>query len=338
MYVLLIVLSIALAGAVRPVAAQSFESAGVRAQGTGGAFVAIADDASATWWNPAGLAGGAYFNAILEFDHLEEPPERPDGGSRRIGLGAFSAAFPALGLSYYHFRVSEIRPSARAIGASLPSRQDQGPEGPGGVVLTSLAVNQFGVTVGQSIGDHLVVGSTLKLLTGTAADAVAPTASLDDADRLDGQRSFAATLDLGAMVTAGPAKAAIVVRNVTEPAFGDGESRITLPRQVRVGASATAEGSGRLSALTVAGDGDLTVTHGGGGDLRHVAVGVESWWWQRRIGARGGVSLNTVGTARVAPSIGASVALRSGVYADGALTRGTDESRRGWGLALRVTF
>jgi len=40
-------------------AAQSTESVGTRAQGMGGAFVGVADDASAVYWNPAGLAGGA---------------------------------------------------------------------------------------------------------------------------------------------------------------------------------------------------------------------------------------------------------------------------------------
>ncbi len=61
-----------LAGASRA-RAQSFESVGIRAQGMGGAFVAVADDASATWWNPAGLATGAYLNAILERDRLQTP-------------------------------------------------------------------------------------------------------------------------------------------------------------------------------------------------------------------------------------------------------------------------
>ena len=49
--------------------AQIAESVGVRAQGMAGAFTAIADDSSSTWWNPAGQAAGAYFNAILEFTH-----------------------------------------------------------------------------------------------------------------------------------------------------------------------------------------------------------------------------------------------------------------------------
>ena len=54
--------------------AQSDDAVGVRAQGMAGAFTAVAEDATATWWNPAGLAGGAYFNAILEVSHLREPP------------------------------------------------------------------------------------------------------------------------------------------------------------------------------------------------------------------------------------------------------------------------
>src|SRR5689334_2120727 len=44
----------------RPARAQLFEAVGTRAQGLGGAFVAVADDATASWWNPAGLATGAY--------------------------------------------------------------------------------------------------------------------------------------------------------------------------------------------------------------------------------------------------------------------------------------
>ena len=31
----------------------------------GGAFVAVADDSTATWWNPAGQAAGAFFDVTL---------------------------------------------------------------------------------------------------------------------------------------------------------------------------------------------------------------------------------------------------------------------------------
>ena len=36
-----------------------FESTGERALGMAGAFVGVADDATATYWNPSGLASGA---------------------------------------------------------------------------------------------------------------------------------------------------------------------------------------------------------------------------------------------------------------------------------------
>src|SRR5437660_7339533 len=95
--------------------AQTYEQIGIRAQGMGGAFVAVADDATASWWNPAGLATGAYFNGIIEYG-------RPDDSGRTKGV---ALAFPALGVSYYRLNISEIQP----IGSTAPngaSRQDQG--------------------------------------------------------------------------------------------------------------------------------------------------------------------------------------------------------------------
>ena len=49
-----------------PAAAQTFEIVGTRAAGMGGAFVAVADDASATYWNPGGLALGRMFSAVVD--------------------------------------------------------------------------------------------------------------------------------------------------------------------------------------------------------------------------------------------------------------------------------
>ena len=93
-----------LSGASRA-GAQSFESVGIRAQGMGGAFVAVADDATATWWNPAGLASGAYFNAFLERDHLQEPStDRDPAGlprpASRVDAGGF-LPFDAIGEPYH---------------------------------------------------------------------------------------------------------------------------------------------------------------------------------------------------------------------------------------------
>jgi hypothetical protein len=46
--------------------AQGFESVGTRAMGMGGAFVAVADDATAAYWNPAGLTTGAFFSLLAD--------------------------------------------------------------------------------------------------------------------------------------------------------------------------------------------------------------------------------------------------------------------------------
>jgi hypothetical protein len=57
----LVVVALALSlAAAPPVSAQSAPPIGVRAAGMGGAFTAVADDGTAPFWNPAGLASGAF--------------------------------------------------------------------------------------------------------------------------------------------------------------------------------------------------------------------------------------------------------------------------------------
>src|SRR5262249_35821727 len=135
-------------GVAAPARAQSPDAVGVRAQGMSGAFTAVADDATATWWNPAGLATGAYLNLLVEYGRTTDP-ERSHGG--------FAIAFPALGVSYYRMTVSEIQVGS-STGGSQGVRQD-----PGTVDVRAVDVSQFGATLAQSIGGHLVVASTLKL-------------------------------------------------------------------------------------------------------------------------------------------------------------------------------
>ena len=113
-----------LCGAVSGASAQTFESVGVRAQGLGGAFVAVADDATASWWNPAGLATGAYLSSIVEHVTPHNPGESPGRRPRiRTAAGDFAVSFPALGLSYYRLRVSEIAGPGSTVTAP-GNRQD----------------------------------------------------------------------------------------------------------------------------------------------------------------------------------------------------------------------
>src|SRR6202011_2441845 len=106
-------LALLLVIAAAPVRAQQYESVGIRAQGMAGAFVAVADDATATWWNPAGLATGAYFNAVIEYGVAAQPRDERARGGQPVAAWQSPArgvavAFPALGLSYYRLEINEM--------------------------------------------------------------------------------------------------------------------------------------------------------------------------------------------------------------------------------------
>ncbi len=94
--------------------AQTFETLGTRASGMGGAFVAVADDASAVYWNPAGLVlGGSYFSMVLDNNLSEVEPDDPRTGGRQ------SASLIAVSLSRSGFRTTASAP--RRSGSRLRS-------------------------------------------------------------------------------------------------------------------------------------------------------------------------------------------------------------------------
>jgi len=312
--------------------AQTSEAVGVRAQGMGSAFTAVADDATAAWWNPAGLAAGAYFNTIIEVGTRREPASSGAVPAWKTGTRGFSIAYPALALSYYRLSVSQIQAASSTAGGP-GNRQDRGPVD---VRLRSLVLNQFGATVGQSLGNHLVVASTLKLVRGSVGTDVRPASgtSLDAAAELNRHPETHTGLDVGAMAKFGPVRMGLMVRNAREATFGEGDDAMALERHWRAG---IALGS-RSSLVTVAADMDLTTTLLPTGESRRFAAGGEAWTAMRRIGLRGGVNLNTIGEARPSVSGGVSAAVRSGTFVDVSGTVGSDETQRGWGFALRVTF
>ncbi len=191
-----------------PALAQSIESVGIRAQGVAGAFVAVADDATATWWNPAGLPHSqSFIDGIVEVGR---------GGHWGVAFG-----FPALGLSYYHLNISQIQPSA-STAAGGTSRQDHGAVGTDLPVPYSVGFNQFGATVGQSLGDHFVVATTVKVMNALS----------------DTRGDF----DLGAMAAFGPVRAGLNVRNLIGGTFGTPAATrnvFELTRQARAGVAVT---------------------------------------------------------------------------------------------------
>ena len=286
----------------------------------GGAFVGVADDASAVYWNPAGLAGGAYFSLVLDGNVAESIPDGvAEGSTRNSWLLALS--MPALGLSYSRFQTTAVRP---AIGLPESSR------------VESLITQNVGATLVHSIGAFVAVGTTIKAVRGIAAAAVLPgnnrEALLDDVD-LIGHASNGFDLDIGVMAAGSFGKLGVSVRNIFEPSFetGMGEE-LALQRQARVGGSVIL-----LPGWILAGDVDLLEVESPFGELREVSIGSESRLG-RRVTARAGVRFNTSADAAPGVSLGASFAALGSLLVDGQLTGGSEKAFRGWGIAGRFVF
>jgi len=299
-----------------------FEPVGGRAQGMAGAFVAVADDASAVFWNPAGLASGQPFGATVEWSWVR--PRDPDAplqaGLRRGDSGFTSLGTWPLGLSFGH-RVSTLLV--------------EGPDD--GIWAETVATRDFGVTVLQTLVPGLVIGSTLKYVRGATNFAPAATVTageaLELAEQADRRTTGAFDLDVGLMADMERVRLGIMVKNLREPEFGEmAETSITLQRQTRVGIAVLP-----TDGLTLAMDFDLNTVDLRGGLRRMIAMGGESRLGTR-LAVRGGVRWNREGAREPVATVGASVAVRSGLWLDGHYAHGrTGESRR-FGVALRAGY
>ena len=300
--------------------AQTFEGLGSRAQGMA-AFVAVADDASAVYWNPAGLASGAYFSLLV--DRTEGDASTSDtarGGEQSswfIGLTT-----PALGLSYYRLRSSAFRPAAPGSG--------------NGSRVESLVTHHAGATLVQTIVQGVAVGGTVKLVRGIASAEFrrgAPDAVLDDLEFGLATNRFDA--DVGVMTTGRLGSVGLTVRNLVEPEFETPQGDVLrLPRQTRAGLAL------RLTdRWTAAADIDLTRNPGPAGDVRTFAMGAEGRLTTRAV-VRGGMQLNTTGTEGRTPvaTLGASYAVLGSLLIDAHFSTGSESGFTGWGVAGRVAF
>ena len=321
--------------------AQSFASTGTRAAGMGGAFVGVADDATAIYWNPAGLAAGAYFSLVLDGGNAEITPDGSalGGDASNFILGL---ATPALGLGYYrlHSRTAGPPATLEPFGPSTPPLLTVVPE----LRVDTLVTHHGGVTLVQSLWPGVAVGTTLKLVRGIASSTMVPAVTAEealetDAAELLGRATNRFDLDIGVMASGGPLKVGLTLRNATEPEFEAAglEGELVLERQARAGLSYAV-----TPDWVAAADFDLLATRDPFGERRDIALGVEGRLTSR-LHVRSGVSFNTAetiddGDSRRAFSVGGSFAARAAVFVDGHFTTGNERAGTQWGLAARFVY
>lgn len=337
-------------GGMDEASAQAFESVGSRALGMGGAFVAVADDGSAVYWNPAGLATGPFFE--LRFERAWA-----DQNSGPAASHFFSLSVPAMGLSYYKLRSIEADPQFLQVATTAQSVRDREIQRPVRLAPGSLVTHHFGLTLVHSVSDRVAVATTVRGMIGTAS------VRLDDSD-VDMRTSGTFDLDAGVLGTFGHARIGVVVRNLRAPSFeiagpeGTTPRTIDLRREVRVGVALMPDQGRRPNPTAVALDVDLTrqpafavapagqpasakASAGQRGlrsERRNVAAGVEQWLMNRRLGVRAGVRASTLGDSRAVVTGGASVMVRPSMFVEGHAAGGRGDEARGWSLAARVSF
>lgn len=303
-------------------AQHAFEAVGARAQGMGGAFVAVADDATAVYWNPAGLVGGDAVGATIEWNWLrignQDLPPAP-GLASRSGNFTSLGTWP-LGLSYGRLRTTRL----------IDGPDDE-------VWAETLETRNFGVTILQTLLPGLVVGSTLKYLRGstslTPADGLTGQGALNRSEDLDRDGSGAFDLDVGLMADMTYVRVGLTLKNLREPEFGEtDETAIVLDRQARLGVAVLP-----TTGLTLAMDVDLNTVDLRDGLRRMVAFGGESRVGSR-LTVRGGVRWNLEGTRQTVTTVGTSIAVRSGLWLDGHYAYGQSAMDRGFGVALRAGY
>ena len=310
-----------LAGLTAPAAAQTFDTVGTRAAGMGGAFVAVADDASAVFWNPGAFASGSFFSLVLDRNSAELNPEGDGAGSSRSGL-LMALGSPALAVSYYRLRSSVVSPALDG----------------GAIRADTLITHHTGATVVQSLWEGLAVGATLKLVRGLASSVVRPVVERDallrDRGDLTAEGSNRFDADLGLMATLGIVKAGVTLRNATAPSFRTpGRSAsLKLERQARAGVS-VAPVPGWVAAFDL----DVLAPRSPIGQGRRMAVGTEGRVHRKGF-IRGGVSASIAGERAAAASAGATFAATGSLLIDVQVTGGSERAPAGWGVSARFGY
>lgn len=290
--------------------------------GMGGAFVAVADDASALYWNPAGFATGDYFAGLVEQQALSTSENAMPG--RRGSATLVAMGVPALGFGYYRLvSVSMTAPRLHSRTA---------------IEATRLRTHNAAVAVLQSLGDNVVLGATVRAGTMEAGQAAAPsgTAVSDVVDLVEAAPQLSRGLfdaDVGVMVKFSHLRVGATLRNLRAPsielASGD---RARLSRHARAGVAMLP-----TDRWTLAADVDLTATEAPD-SRRMAAFGAQRLVGRHLVAVRAGARVSLEGDTASSWSMGTSVPIRTGTWLDGQLTLGSRAADHSWGVSARVGF
>jgi hypothetical protein len=266
-----------------------------------GAFVAVADDSSAVYWNPAGLAWptGSTFDAQF-------------GATARGRFVGF--ALPSLGLSYYQLPtvwVPEIRQN----------------DGSGKVQIRPSTTSNVGATINQTIVNGLVIGTTARLVRAAFGGPGRTTVDFD-LGTIYSAGDFRAGVTVRNLREPKFETDGATVRLSRQVRLGVAYVPRSLPTGVH-------------GPLTVAFDTDLVETKGAATDLRDAAAGGEYWFGHGLMAARAGIRWTKVihGDVNAAVASGFTVRLPHSVFVEGHISsRPEGEFSERWGVGARVTF
>ncbi len=323
-----------------PVSAQEWESLSTRALGLAGAFVAVADDATSAYWNPAGLSTGSVFSLLFDHTFTETLVDR----SRVDSLGTvrtgtiIGMSTNTTALSYYRLVIDQIE--SHQLGDVTGSEATEERESRQRT-LRSLVTHNLALTRATLLGSGFSVGSTVRYVRSSfgvnlVGSNVTTARALHQTIGRETHSHNHYDLDVGLKAGGPNFQVGLVARNLRNPSLSvPGESAFRLGRQVRTGLAFRPVGGLLLTA-----DVDLSPLSTFRGDRRNMAVGAEKrfgTWLAVRGGAR--VNLDNVQTKpATVVAFGFSMALTTGLFIDGQWTRGRDGTEKGWSAGGRLSY
>ena len=241
--------------------------AGARAQGMGNAYVAVSDDATAVYWNPAGLTKLA--GRELQLQHAEQ-----FGGT--VNHDVLTLALPykstTLGLGLVRLGVAGIT-RTELEDPTLPAGPDNRPVG-----TRTVGVSEYNLYLsgGREIREHLSVGASVKLLWRN----------------LSAGNGSGYGLDLSTVYSPRPdLSVGLTLRNLTGTTIAfDSGTKDRIPPSILAGAAYTHEVPSLHGRATVSASVHLGEEKSGVEDAQGVHLGVEFMYRGRaafRLGAEG---------------------------------------------------